>query len=72
MSDNVEQAAKILPAEVITAATVTVEQVDKAKVQARIARLEHLLMIAGHEAECPACNGEAWPLRPPKTVKGLR
>lgn len=41
-------------------------------VQARIARLEHLLMIAGHEAECPACNGEAWPLRPPKTVKGLR
>jgi len=34
-------------------------------VEANIARLEHNLMIAGHEHECPACNGKAWPLEPP-------
>ena len=28
-------------------------------------------VIAGYLVR-PACNGEAWPLRPPKTVKGLR
>lgn len=34
-------------------------------VEARIAYLEHDLMIAGHEVDCPACNGRAWPLEPP-------
>ena len=37
------------------------------EVEARIAHLEHALMIEGHQAECPACNGRAWPLKPPKT-----
>lgn len=42
------------------------------EVEARIAWLEHALMIAGHESECPACNGRAWPLSPPRTVAARR
>lgn len=44
----------------------------RTEVEARIAHLEHDLMIRGHEADCPACSGRAWPLLPPKSVAVLR
>jgi hypothetical protein len=44
----------------------------KTAVAARIAFLEHQLMIAGHEVNCPACNNRAWPLSPPTSERVLK